>query len=95
MKKHLRLILTVFGIFAMIASAGAQGLVKVTGVVTSAEDGLPMIGVGVMAGPGTGVITSLDGADDAAGGCRLVRRSVAVDPRKQTRGYGRAFGVIR
>lgn len=30
-------------------------------MVTSADDGLPMIGVGVMAGPGNGVITSLDG----------------------------------
>lgn len=41
--------------------ASAQTMVKVTGVVTSADDGLPMIGVGVMAGPGNGVITSLDG----------------------------------
>ena len=39
----------------------AQTLVKVSGVVTSADDGLPMIGVGVMAGPGNGGITSLDG----------------------------------
>ena len=39
----------------------AQTLVKVSGVVTSADDGLPMIGVGVMAGAGNGVITSLDG----------------------------------
>ena len=39
----------------------AQTLVKVSGVVTSADDGFPMIGVGVMAGPGNGVITSLDG----------------------------------
>ena len=61
MKKRLRLFLTVLGIFVMMASADAQSLVKVSGVVTSAEDGLPMIGVGVMAGPGTGVITSLDG----------------------------------
>ena len=42
-------------------AAQAQSVVKVTGVVTSAEDGLPMIGVGVMAGPGNGVITSMDG----------------------------------
>ena len=39
----------------------AQTLVEVSGVVTSADDGFPMIGVGVMAGPGNGVITSLDG----------------------------------
>ena len=39
----------------------AQSLVKVSGVVTSADDGLPMIGVAVMDGSGNGVITSLDG----------------------------------
>ena len=39
----------------------AQSLVKVNGVVTSADDGLPMIGVAVMDGSGNGVITSLDG----------------------------------
>ncbi len=61
MKKHLKLFVTAFVTFLMMASAQAQSLVRVTGVVTSAEDGLPMIGVGVMAGPGTGVITSLDG----------------------------------
>ena len=49
--------------FAVIGCGlvSAQSLVKVSGVVTSADDGLPMIGVGVMAGPGNGVITSLDG----------------------------------
>ena len=84
MKKHLRLILTVFGIFAMIASAGAQGLVKVTGVVTSAEDGLPMIGVGVMAGPGTGVITSLDGEYEieVAPGTELTFSSIGFNEEK-------------
>ena len=84
MKKHLRLILTVFGIFAMIASAGAQGLVEVTGVVTSAEDGLPMIGVGVMAGPGTGVITSLDGEYEieVAPGTELTFSSIGFNEEK-------------
>ena len=51
------ILLTIFGCSAV----SAQTLVKVSGVVTSADDGLPMIGVGVMAGPGNGVITSLDG----------------------------------
>ena len=50
-------ILSVFGCGIITA----QTLVKVSGVVTSADDGLPMIGVGVMAGAGNGVITSLDG----------------------------------
>ena len=39
----------------------AQNTVKVAGVVTSADDSLPLMGVGVMAGPGVGVVTSLDG----------------------------------
>ena len=51
------ILLTIFGCSAL----SAQTLVKVSGVVTSADDGLPMIGVGVMAGPGNGVLTSLDG----------------------------------
>ena len=51
----------VLAVFAGGVSAYAQSLVKVSGVVTSAEDGLPMMGVGVVAGPGNGVITSLDG----------------------------------
>ena len=51
------MLLTVFGAVAM----NAQTLVKVSGIVTSADDGLPMIGVAVMDGSGNGVITSLDG----------------------------------
>ena len=51
----------VLAVFAGDVSTYAQSLVKVSGVVTSAEDGLPMMGVGVVAGPGNGVITSLDG----------------------------------
>jgi TonB-linked SusC/RagA family outer membrane protein len=56
-------IITAILFFAVIGCGlvSAQNLVKVSGVVTSADDGLPMIGVGVMAGPGNGVITSLDG----------------------------------
>ena len=57
MKSFKFLILTVIGILAGIVSVNAQTSVKVSGVVTSAEDGLPMMGVGVMAGPGNGVIT--------------------------------------
>ena len=41
--------------------AFAQSSVRVSGVVTSADDGLPMIGVAVMDGMGNGVITSLEG----------------------------------
>ena len=48
-------------VFLGSGNAFAQSLVKVSGVVTSAEDELPMIGVGVLAGPGVGVTTSIDG----------------------------------
>ena len=52
------LVLALAGCFAL----NAQSLVKVNGVVTSSDDGLPMIGVAVMDGAtGNGVITSIDG----------------------------------
>ena len=68
------ILLTIFGCSAL----SAQTLVKVSGVVTSADDGLPMIGVGVMAGPGNGVITSLDGEYliEAASGTTLTFSSI-------------------
>ncbi|MGM9766218.1 MAG: SusC/RagA family TonB-linked outer membrane protein [Candidatus Cryptobacteroides sp.] len=44
-----------------MAGASAQTRVKVTGTVTSAEDGLPVIGAAVMTGPENGTITSIDG----------------------------------
>ena len=70
--------------FAGVLSAHAQTLVKVTGVVTSAEDGLPMMGVGVMAGPGNGVITSLDGdyAIEVAPGTELTFSSIGFEEQK-------------
>ena len=60
------------------SSAFAQSLVKVSGVVTSAEDDLPMIGVGVLAGPGVGVTTSLDGdyVIEVAAGTQLTFSSI-------------------
>ena len=68
------ILLTIFG----CGVVSAQTLVKVSGVVTSADDGLPMIGVGVMAGPGNGVITSLDGEYfiEAAPGTTLTFSSI-------------------
>lgn len=56
----------------------AQSVVKVSGVVTSSDDGLPMIGVAVMAGPGNGVITSIDGdyLIEVAPGTELVFSSI-------------------
>ena len=61
MKSCLKFLLTIaLSVFAGLPVL-AQSEVKVVGLVTSADDGLPMIGVAVMAGPGNGVITSLDG----------------------------------
>ena len=59
----------------------AQSPVKVTGIVTSAEDNLPMIGVGVMAGPGVGVITSMDGdySIEVAPGTTLTFSSIGYE----------------
>lgn len=61
MKKYLKLIVTTLLSAVTGFALYAQTPVKVSGVVTSADDGLPMIGVAVMAGPGIGVTTSLDG----------------------------------
>ena len=62
MKSIRTLIFTILSLlFLSGASVFAQSNVKVSGVVTSAEDDLPMIGVGVLAGPGVGVTTSIDG----------------------------------
>ena len=61
MRKINRLVLAVLLVVSGSAVMHAQTLVKVSGIVTSSDDGLPMIGVAVMAGPGNGVITSLDG----------------------------------
>ena len=61
MKLTFKLVLTTLLSTFICLITAAQTPVKVSGVVTSADDGLPMIGVAVMAGPGNGVITSLDG----------------------------------
>ena len=56
-----KLILTFVLSTSLGSALSAQNLVKVSGLVTSADDGLPMMGAAVMAGPGNGVITDLDG----------------------------------
>ena len=61
MKNLKRLFVTVLLSVFMGGSAFAQPFVKVSGIVTSADDGLTMVGVAVMDGKGNGVITSLDG----------------------------------
>ena len=83
-KLHLISVIAVLALGSI--SAYAQTHVKVTGVVTSAEDGLPMMGVGVMAGPGNGVITSLDGdyVIEVAPGTELVFSSIGFVDEKVT-----------
>jgi len=56
-----RLFLTTLLSVIGVGLCHAQSPVKVSGVVTSSDDGLPLVGVAVMAGSGTGVITSIDG----------------------------------
>lgn len=53
--------------------AFAQNPVKVRGVVVSEDDGLPLIGAGIVAGPGQGTITDFDGnyEIEVAAGTRL------------------------
>ena len=84
MNKNLKLILTIFLSVLTGMVLSAQTTVKVTGVVTSAEDGLPMMGVGVVAGPGNGVITSLDGdyVIEVAPGTELVFSSIGYTDEK-------------
>ena len=61
MRNLIKLFTTLSLIAAGCFALDAQTLVKVSGIVTSSDDGLPMIGVAVMDGSGNGVITSLDG----------------------------------
>lgn len=61
MKNLFKLFSIMLLMLAGCIASNAQTLVKVSGVVTSSDDGLPMIGVAVMDGVGNGVVTSLDG----------------------------------
>ena len=62
----------------------AQTSVKVSGVVTSSDDGFPMIGVAVMDGQGNGVVTSLDGDYEivVAPGTELIFSSIGFNTRE-------------
>ena len=79
-KLFLAVLLSVSGVAASLA----QTSVKVSGVVTSADDGLPMIGVAVMDGNGNGVVTSLDGdyAIQVAPGTELTFSSIGFNDEK-------------
>lgn len=61
--------------------AFAQSQVTVSGVVTWKDDGMPLIGVTVIAGPGVGVSTGVDGdyTITVAPGTRLVYSSIGYN----------------
>ena len=84
MKNLKKLFVTVSLSFIGCCLAFAQAPVKVSGIVTSAEDGLPMIGVGVIDGKGNGVITSLDGEYEiyVSPGTQLVFSSIGFNEEK-------------
>ena len=80
--RHLKNIIVTIALAVLGAGfASAQTKVVVSGIVTSAEDNLPMIGVGVMAGPGVGVITSMDGeySIETAPGTTLTFSSIGYE----------------
>ncbi len=66
--------------------AFAQQKVTVSGIVTSAEDGLPLIGTAVMAGQGQGVITSIDGdySIEVAPGTKLAFSTIGYEDHEFT-----------
>ena len=84
MKELLKPILTIMLLSVAAFGLMGQNVVKVSGVVTSAEDGLPMMGVGVVAGPGNGVITSIDGdyIIEVAPGTELTFSSIGFNDEK-------------
>ena len=84
MRNLKRLFLTILLPFIRGVTALAQTSVKVSGVVTSADDGLPMIGVAVMDGQGNGVVTSLDGDYEiiVAPGVELTFSSIGFNDEK-------------
>ena len=84
MVKLKKIILTLLLPVLGAVTAFAQNSVKVSGVVTSSDDGLPMIGVAVMDGNGNGVVTSLDGDYEivVAPGTELVFTSIGFNDEK-------------
>ena len=58
---YLKLFVTL-GLIVTAFAASAQQRVTVSGIVTSAEDSLPLIGVSVISGPASGVTTGVDGS---------------------------------
>ena len=60
--RQLYRLLSLAMLLCSVVAASAQQRVTVKGVVTDASDSLPMIGVSIITGPGTGVTTGVDGS---------------------------------
>lgn len=81
-------------LFSFGLSISAQETtVKVSGVITSAEDGLPIIGAAVIVGPGVGVSADFDGnySIEVAPGTELTFTSIGFIDAKVTVPQGETF----
>lgn len=90
MKRFVKLIASLWVCLLGGGISFAQSSVKVSGVVTSAEDNMPLIGVTVIAGPGIGVSTSVDGdySIEVAPGTKLIFSSIGFLDEEFTVGPG-------
>lgn len=90
MKRFVKLIASLLVCLVGGGISFAQSSVKVSGVVTSAEDNMPLIGVTVIAGPGIGVSTSVDGdySIEVAPGTKLIFSSIGFLDEEFTVGPG-------
>lgn len=76
-----------------LSISAQETTVKVSGVITSAEDGLPIIGAAVIAGPGVGVSADFDGnySIEVAPGTELTFTSIGFIDAKVTVPQGETF----
>lgn len=76
-----------------LSISAQETTVKVSGVITSAEDGLPIIGAAVIAGPGVGVSADFDGnySIEVAPGTELTFTSIGFVDAKVTVPQGETF----
>lgn len=76
-----------------LSISAQETTVKVSGVITSAEDGLPIIGAAVIVGPGVGVSADFDGnySIEVAPGTELTFTSIGFIDAKVTVPKGETF----
>ncbi|NDV65163.1 TonB-dependent receptor [Bacteroides sp. 224] len=91
--KKIRLLLSFFLlIFVGGGYAFAQGLVTVSGIVTSSDANEPLIGVTIVTGPNSGVITQIDGSYSlsVAAGTTITFRYMGYESQQYTVPAGNA-----